>query len=149
MDTEQLNLLIPEDLPVQHELDQASKEQISLSLNLILRSLESDFAEQAIAQVDRALNILGTADISPCDSHPKGAKKHQEAQDYDNYFNVVHVKSNRPEISLVRSILVAYQRFILLGNSSDLLDAKNIKIQQQGFTTYVQLLSRVFDLSLN
>ena len=147
MDIE-LNLLIPEDLPIQGELDEASKEKISSSLNIVLRSLEN-FTEQAYLEVDRALNILDTAEISLCVSHPRGEKKHREAQDYDNYFNVSHIKSDRPDISLVRSILVAYQRFLLLSDRHNLLDAKNVALQRQGFTTYIQLVSRVFNLSLN
>ena len=148
MDIE-LNLLIPEDLPVEHKLDAASKEKLSSSLNIVLRSLETDLSERDYPEVNRALNILDTARISPCVSHPKGEKKHREAQDYDNYFNVSHIKSDRPDVSLVRSILVAYRRFLLLSDRDDLLDAENLALQRQGFTTYIQLVSRVFDLSLN
>ena len=142
-----LDLLIPEDLPVEYELDEASKEKLSSSLNIVLRSLE-DSSISAYSEVDRALNILDLVQTSPCVSHPKGEKKHQEAKDYDNYFNVSHIESNRPDISLVKSILVAYQRFLWLSDRN-LLDAKNFTLQQQGFATYIRLVSRVFDLSLN
>lgn len=148
MAIEQLSLLIPEDLPIQHELGEISKKKLSSSLNLVLRSLEVQSMEQAHAQVERALSILDTANILAFNTI-QGAKKQQEAQEYDNYFNVSHIKSDRPEISLVRSILVAYQRFLLLSDRSNQSDAKNIERQRQGFATYIQLVSRVFNLSLN
>ena len=148
MDIE-LNLLIPEDLPVESELDAASKEKLSSSLNIVLRSLENNLSERTYPEVNRALNTLDKARISPCESHPKGKKKHQEAQDYDNYFHVSHITSDRPEISLVRSILVVYRRFLWLSDRNNSLDAEKVALQRQGFTTYIQLVSRVFDLSLN
>lgn len=146
MDTK-LNLPLPEDLPIQHQLDKDSQEKLSSSLNLMLRSQTADFT-QAILQVERALEVIDTANTSPWDAS-KNTKKLREAQDYDNYFNISHIKSDQPEITLVRSILVAYRRFLLLTNQSSELDLKYIETQQQGFLAYVRLVSRVFNLSLN
>ena len=149
METQQLNLLVPDELPTNNELSEANKEKVFLSLNLALESLDSDCQEQAIAQVNQALMILGTADTLPNDIPIEGTRKRREALDYDNYFNVNHVKSQEPEIFLVSSILIAYQRFLLLGHNCNKFDSHNIEIQRQGFRTYCKLLSRVFNLSLN
>ena len=149
METQKLNLLVPDELPTQNELSEANKEKVFLSLTLALESLDSDCQEQAISQVNQALMILGTADILPNDIIIEGTRKHREALDYDNYFNVNHVKSKEPEIFLVSSILIAYQRFLVLGHNSNKFNADNIEIMRQGFKTYCQLLSRVFNLSLN
>ena len=142
-----LNLPLPEDLPIYQQLDRACQEQLSWSLNLILRSQKADFA-QAIVQVDRAIDLLDRANQSSWNGG-KNTKKQQEAQDYDNYFNISHVKSDRPEITLVRSILVAYQRFLWLTNLSQKLDPENVATQREGFLVYVRLVSRIFNLSLN
>ena len=148
METQLLNLLIPDELPTQHELSEANKEKVARSLTLTLQSLDLDSQEQAIVQVNQALTILGTADILPNDFLIKGTKKYRDVLDYDSYFNINHVKSQEPEICLVRSIVVAYRSFLLLSHQSNKFNSENIEIQRQGFRTYCHLLSRVFNLSL-
>ena len=145
----QLNLLIPEQLPTQNELKESNKEKVLRSLNLALQSLDMDCQEQAILQINQALIILNPTDILTADFNPKDIKKNRSTLEYDNYFNVKHVQSKEPEICLVRSVLIAYQYFLLLCYETNKFDFDNIKIQQQGFRNYFQLLSRVFNLSLN
>ena len=148
METPPLNLLVPENLPIQEELSAINKEKISLSLKLVLQSFDSNCKNHAILQVEQALTILGTTKMLPGNFYTRNAKKHQEALDYDNYFNINHVISEEPEICLCKSVIIAYQRFLSLCSESNRFTSENIEIQRQGFKTYFQLLSRVFNLSL-
>jgi len=133
-------------LPSQSELSETSKASIFPSLNLALESLDIDCLEQSIEKVDRALAILKSDNILPGYLKSKDTKKSQEALDYDHYFNVKHVKSSEPEICLLKSILVAYQRFLILEKEGEKTNLENIKIQQQGFKTYFLLFARVYNL---
>ena len=149
MRIKQLNLLVPELLPAQNELSDTNKEKVLLSLKIALQSLDVDSPERARSQVDRALIVLNPTDIINTDFYTQDAHNHRGTLDYDEYFNIKHVKSKQPEICLVKSVLVAYQCFLLLCNETSKLNLENIKIQRQGFRNYFQLLSRVFNLSLN
>lgn len=149
MDIKQLDLIVPDLLPIQNELSEANKEKILLSLNLAMESLESDCQEKAISKVDRALVILSMTDILPANFHTQNEKKHREALDYDRYFNINRVQSKEPEICLMRSVLVVYKSFLGLTHENNKDNFRNIEIQRQGFKSYFQLISRVFNLSLN
>ncbi|MDJ0572189.1 MAG: hypothetical protein QNJ53_24535 [Pleurocapsa sp. MO_192.B19] len=154
MKTKQLILLVPNELPTEHKLREANKEKVFLSINLALESLDVNSQEKAISQVNQALTILGTNVILPADFQAAAfqtgdSNQYSKALDYDNYFNVIHVKSQEPEACLVRSVLLTYQCFLLLVYKSNKFNSENIEIQRQGFRTYFLLLSRVFNLSIN
>ena len=149
MKTNQLDLLIPEQLPSENELSESNKKKVLLALKIALKSLDIDCQKQTILQIDRALIILKQTEIFTVNFSKKDTQKNRDFLDYDNYFNVNHVKSKEPEICLVRSVLIAYKSFILLCNYSSTFNFENIEIQRQGFRSYFQLLSRVFNSSLN
>ena len=145
----QLYLLVPDQLPSQNELNDAGRASILPSLNLALESLELDSQEEAIDKINLALAILKPSDILPIERNNcnfKSTKKYRETLDYDRYFNIRHIKSNNPEICLLKSILVAYQCFLLLEQESEQLNLENMKIQRQGFKSYFLLLARVYNL---
>ncbi len=142
----QLYLLVPDELPSQNELNEASKASILLSLNLALESLDLASQEQAIAKTNQALAILKSSDILPVGHNLRNTKKYREALDYDRYFNVEHIKSSEPEICLLKSILVAYKCFLLLEKESNTFNLEKIKVQRQGFRSYFLLLGRVYNL---
>ena len=118
MKIKQLDLLVPEQLPTQKELDEANREKVFLSISIALKSLDLTCQKQAISQVNQALIILGENDILPAILQTQASKKQSKTLDYDNYFNVNHVKSSEPEICLVRSVLVTYKSFRLLDYKS-------------------------------
>lgn len=149
MKTKQLDLLIPTELPTKNILSETNKEKVFLSINLALKSLNSKSHEQSLSQVNQALVILSINEILSTDLQTKDTNQQNKTLDYDTYFNVNHIKSKEPDICLVRSVLVTYQCFLLLVDKSDKFNSENIKIQRQGFRSYFQLLSRVFNLSIN
>lgn len=144
-----IDLLLPEDLPVQYKLDKVRKEKVSLSLKIAFQSLNTDCHNEAIMQIDSALKILGLIDTYIPSKNFKATKKYRESLEYDNYFNVKHIKTEQPEIHLLKSILIAYRRFVLMEQKNGNQNLKNINTQRQGFKSYFQLLSRVFYLDFN
>lgn len=146
MKTTQLYLLIPDQLPCQNKISETTKASILPSLNLALQALDLDCPVQAIEKINLALAILKPSNILFDNYDVKKQKKYQQMLDYDDYFHVKHVKSNEPEICLFKSILIAFNRFLLLESQGDISNVENIKIQREGFRTYFLLLTRVYNL---
>ncbi|MEM7590101.1 MAG: hypothetical protein AAF383_01025 [Cyanobacteria bacterium P01_A01_bin.83] len=147
MEIEKLYLLIPEELPIQSELNKSNKRKLALSLDLAFQSLDASCLETAVSKVNEALSIVSEADFYHADLKISSSKKHKEALDYDDYFNINHIESQEPEICLLKSILLVYKRAVLLSQYKNNFESEMIEIQHQGFKTYFQLLRRVFDLS--
>jgi hypothetical protein len=148
-DIEQLELLIPWDLPLETTVSNSDKIKLIKSLKLILKASVSSSYQEELKFIERALLVLGKVAVYPVE-----IKKTQtsldawEVQDYDKYFGVNHIKTKHSAIALVRSLLITYEIFIKLIIQNNNLESQQIEIQKKGFTNYVYLLTRVFDLSL-
>ena len=77
METQPFNLLVPENLPIQNELNSASQEKVLPSLKLVFQSFDSNCESLAMLQVEQALIILGTTKTLPGDFYTRNAKKHK------------------------------------------------------------------------
>ncbi|ELR97041.1 hypothetical protein [Gloeocapsa sp. PCC 73106] len=147
----QLELLVPWDLPTEQKLSSTDQVKLTQSLERLLLALKQPVYAKSIELIKESLNILGTVEVFACDSVATSSKtslKNWEIQDYDTYFEISHVCTQDIAICLVRSVLIAYQNFLMLTIECSDLDPMQIERQKQGFISYACLLARVFQLDL-
>ncbi|MBW4643215.1 MAG: hypothetical protein KME23_09500 [Goleter apudmare HA4340-LM2] len=142
-----LYLLIPGDLPIQEQLDEVEKTKLYQAINQLLIALKETSHQAALAIINQELANLEIADVLTVEiSSTETSLKVSEVEDFDNYFDVFHVKTNQPAICIVRSLIVAYKAFIELNQYCHNLNPVQIKLQKQGFEAYAYLQVRVFSL---
>lgn len=142
-----LYLLIPGDLPIQEQLDEVETSKLSQAINQLLIALKETSNQEALAIINQELANLEIADLLTVEiSSTETSLKVSEVEDFDNYFDVFHVKTNQPAICIVRSLIVAYKAFLELNQYCHHLNPMQIKLQKQGFEAYAYLLVRVFSL---
>lgn len=147
MNANQLNLLNPEDLPIQIELTEANKNKLLLSLNIAQQAINSNCQKKAIFKIEKALEILGSTSLIANRFYDKNPKKHLDVLDYDICFNVNHVRAKEPEVCFVQGILITYRRFLLMCLENNTFNVEHIKIQQKGFEDLFQLMCRLLNYS--
>lgn len=146
----QLDLLVPWELPIEQHLNEANQARVSQVLCQILLAMKQVESEAALAIIQTALRELSSQDISPIQvSCTKTALKSWEVEDFDRYFGVNHVQTQEPALCIVKSLLLAVSRmFLLLYEQDNYFDPAQVERQKQGYISYVRLLSRVFNISL-
>lgn len=141
-----LELLVPWDLPTEQNLSAADQIRIGRALHCLLQALQEPDAV-ALTLIDQALAELGEIESSPTAvSSTKTALQQPQVEDFDCYFEAIHVQTSDPAGCLVRSLLLTYQRALQLWLRGD-FDPVQIAAQKQGFISYGHLLLRVFQLS--
>lgn len=144
-----LYLLVPWDLPIEQQLSKANKTKLCKALNQLLQALKQTSHQEALATVNQGLATLDIGNVSPAQvCSTKTPLKSWEVEDYDNYFGVAHVQSQKPAECIVSSVLVAYQTFLILNCQTSRFDRTQLELQKRGFESYVRLLERVFNLCL-
>lgn len=145
----QLYLLVPWDLPIQEQLNEANKAKLCQALKQLLQALEQASDREALATINQELANLDISNIFPAPvSSTKTPLKPWEVEDFDNYFNVSHVQTQEPAICVVWSLLTAYQSFLTLNRYGSNFDPAQVELLKEGFRTYAYLLERVFNLCL-
>ncbi|MEL6351368.1 MAG: hypothetical protein AAFR58_06365 [Cyanobacteria bacterium J06627_28] len=145
-----LNLLAPWDIPITCELKGAEKQQIEQSLRSLLTALQNPDLTQAQTQITQALNQLPQPETTPAQViTTKTALTPAAINDYDTYFCTTHVQASTPTdtaLCLTHGLLANCHKFITLRLSTPTLNPQHIQQQTQGFTAYIHLLSRTFNL---
>lgn len=146
----QLNLLVPWDLPIDEQLNEADTVKLSQALSQILKALKQVDVDSALTIIEEELYKFGSPDVFPAKiSSSKTALKSWEIEDFDSYFDVNHVESQQPAFCIVKSLMLAvYRMFVLLDKPNNHFDSTQVKRQKQGYISYVRLLSRVYHLQL-
>ncbi|MEM1392164.1 MAG: hypothetical protein AAF757_11320 [Cyanobacteria bacterium P01_D01_bin.116] len=150
-DESQLDLLVPWDLPVDEPLDEADTVKLSQALTQILKVLKQVDVSSALVIIKNELYKLGSPDISPAKiSSSKTAIKGWEIEDFDSHFDVNHVESQQPALSIIKGLMLAiYRMFILLNEQNNSqFDSLAVERQKQGYISYIRLLSRVYHLQI-
>lgn len=138
-----LELLVPWELPIEQPLSAADQLRIGRALQNLLRALQAPDAV-ALPLVDQALQELGEIAAAPADVNAtKTGLQQPQIEDFDHYFEAVHVQTSDPAGCLVYGLLLTYRRALQLWLSAD-FDSNQIADQKQGFASYAQLLLRVF-----
>ncbi|MEH2460174.1 hypothetical protein [Nostoc sp.] len=148
MESEYLNLLTPQQLPTQLTLSYETDERVSEALKLILEAVNHSSADLAGDKLNQALIIIGETKRSPVNdplTH-SGLLSLERIDDFDRYFQIVHVQAEDTAIVLVSSIILALREFFLLSLSKDFNSSKMVDLKK-GYQEYVKLLTRVFTLS--
>ncbi len=137
----QLELLIPWELPTQTlEGDRLTQ----TALQQFLQVLSIDDIDQALHQVSQAIADLSSISTTPAQvSETKLPLKYWEIEDFDAYFNVCHIQTDRPDIALVKGLLLSYYRFLQTIRPPNSFDSTQITLQRSGFIVYAQLLLRM------
>lgn len=144
-----LYLLVPWDLPIEQQLSEADQIKLRQALRQLLQALHQASNREAIAMINQELANLDIGNVfSPLVSSTKTPLKLWEVEDFNNYFNVSHVKTQEPAVCVVWSLLAAYQIFLTLEQYGSQFDATQVERLKEGLKSYAYLLVRVFSLSL-
>lgn len=142
-----LNLLVPWDIPLEYPLPDPEKQQINDVLQQLLHALKSSDYFQVLAKVEQ---LLATLPIPKTQSaqvkSTKTALSTDDVDDYDHYFGVNHVQTDKTALCLVRGLLTNCHRFVALCHQNPQLSPEHINQQKQGLISYIHLLARVFYL---
>lgn len=144
-----LYLLLPWDLPIEQQLSEDNQVKLRQALKQLLKALMQTSDGDALATINQELANLDIGNVFPASvSSTKTPLKAWEVEDFDNYFNVMHVQTEEPAICVVWSLLTAYQLFLTLNRYGSNFDPTQVALLKKGFKTYAYLLERVFDLRL-
>ncbi|ACB52396.1 hypothetical protein cce_3048 [Crocosphaera subtropica ATCC 51142] len=144
-----LELLVPWDLPIEQQLDEFDKEQLTKILDQFLQALEQPSPEKERIIIEQILVSLETIEVFPVEiPSTKSYLENWEVADYDKYFDVMRVQSAKPAFSLLKGVVIAYHAFLSLHYQNKQLNSTQIVLQKQGFISYACLLIRVCDLPL-
>ncbi|MCC5667061.1 hypothetical protein LC653_25025 [Nostoc sp. CHAB 5784] len=145
---QQLELLVPWELPLERELSQSNQIKLTKALTELLTALAESDVEQGIVILENAGAELEIYDTFPAEvTSTNTTLKYWEIEDFDNYFRVRHVQTTEPEICLVHGLMVACQAFLRL-SMKDSLDINQLNFQREGFRANAYLFGRVFHLTL-
>jgi hypothetical protein len=144
-----LELLVPWELPTEQSLTPADQIRVGRALQCLLQALQQDSHAIALHQVTRALADLGTIPTTIATTlTTKTALKPPEIEEFDQYFETIHVQSSDLAGCIVQSLLVNYWRSLHLWLQQTNPDPQPIHLQKQGLISYIYLLARVFHLTL-
>ncbi|MBE9216528.1 hypothetical protein IQ247_28365 [Plectonema cf. radiosum LEGE 06105] len=146
----QLDLLVPWDLPIDEQLNEADTVKLSQALSQILKALKQVDAFSAVVIIKNALSNLDSPNVFPAKiSSTKLALKSWEIQDFDRHFDVNHVETQQPALCIAKSLMLAvYRMFVLLNEQNNHFDSLAVERQKTGYISYIRLLSRVYNLRL-
>lgn len=147
----QLDLLVPWDLVIDEQLSEIDTIKLSQALFQILKALEQVDTASALVIIKNALCKLDSPDVFPAKiSSTKLALKSWEIEDFDRHFDVNHVETQQPALCIVKSLMLAvYRMLILLNEQNNYFDVVAVERQRKGYISYIRLLSRVYHLKLD
>lgn len=144
-----LYLLIPWDLPIQQQLNEANKIKLLHILKKLLHALELSSYQEALDIINQELANLDMSHVLPASvASTQTMLKPWEVEDFNNYFKLMHVQTKEPADCVVWSLLTAYQTFLTLDESGSEFDSTQVEYLKEGFRSYAYMLARVFSLSL-
>lgn len=146
----QLYLLVPWDLPIDEQLSSSDRVKIRQLLQSLLQALNESSSRQALTIVNRELEALKFSSRLAPIATTKSALKPWEVKDFNEYFNLAHVRTEDKSFCIVWGLLTVYKTLLLLDLARDNPDFNSSRIRdlQEGLRSYVYLLGRVFNLSL-
>lgn len=136
-----LGLILPNDLPAELDLDAAETQW--------LRDRLAEFLAALADPRDRVLRLRALLDASADDgAGPAGfdattipAAK-AEVEDFDRYFQVRRIRSDRPARALLHGLLQTAHGVLALAGRAD-LPPELIERQVRGFSTHARVLGRI------
>ncbi|MEL6437830.1 MAG: hypothetical protein AAFQ80_01045 [Cyanobacteria bacterium J06621_8] len=145
-----LELLSPEDIPLESQLGGEVKEQLTGILISFLKALKKSSADQALSEITNLLEYLDTIKTTSVKiNRTQASLKNCEIEDYDRFFKINRVQTSQPGIALVKGLLLNTQTFISLCQQCGArLDSQQVELQKQGLIAYARLLARNFNLDI-
>ncbi|WP_265278207.1 hypothetical protein [Nostoc sp. KVJ3] len=148
MKSKYLNLLTPGQLPTQLTLSHEMHERVSEALKLILEAINHLPTNVAVDKLNQALTIIGETERSPINDSliNNTFLSVKKIEEFDRYFQIVHVEAENISIVLVSSLVVALQEFLFLSELKNFNSSKMVDLKK-GYQEYVELLNRVLIVS--
>lgn len=142
-----LELLPPQQLPVEMALAPEEAEIVRATLSVFLRAIGDPQPERRASRVRRLLSDLGPGQASEA---PVGETSipidTAEVEDYDRYFCVRRIHSDAVGLALLRGLLQTAAAVLSLSARGPGLPEEMVARQVAGFATYARLLARICNL---
>ena len=144
-----LDLLFPGDLPIEQELNNSDQEKLSQIVTKFLQVFKQPSSEKELIILEEILVCLRSIEVVYCEiPSTQSYLENWEIFDYDQYFNVMRIKSSKQAFSLLKGIVTAYHSIVLVECENKQLNSPQIELQKKGFISYAKLLMRVCDLPI-
>jgi hypothetical protein len=145
----QLYLLVPWNLPTEQQLSLSNQVKIRQILQNLLQALNELSNRQALTTIERELANLDLNNITLASiSSTQTSLKPWEVEDFNQCFKLAHVTTEDKSLCLVWGLLTVYKTLLLLERGSPNFDPGRVRDLKEGLKSYVYLLARVFNLSL-
>ncbi|ODN72173.1 hypothetical protein [Methylobrevis pamukkalensis] len=142
-----LQLLLPDTLPVTLDLAAADRLAMREALAELLAALALADRTAGLARIERLLSRVEDGGLRPATVTQTGTPADAaKVDDFDAYFRVDRVATDRPAFALLRGLLQTARAVIgLFGRTSD-LPPQRMDQQVAGFVAWSRLLARSCDL---
>lgn len=145
----QLYLLVPGNLPVEQQLSLSNQVKIRQILQNLLQALNELSNRQALTTIERELANLDLSTITFASiSSTQTSLKPWEVEDFNQCFKLAHVTTEDKSVCLVWGLLTVYKTLLLLERGNPNFNPSRVRDLKEGLKSYVYLLARVFNLSL-
>jgi hypothetical protein len=145
----QLYLLVPWKLPIEQQLSELNQVKIRQLLQNLLQALNELSNRKALAIINQELTNLNVGNIYPASiSSTQTSLKPWEVEDFNQCFKLTHVTTENESVCLVLGLLTVYKTLLILQQDNPKFDSSRVKDLKEGLKSYVYLLGRVFNLSL-
>jgi len=145
-DRELMQLISPWSLDATMPVPEALKENARNSLILILEALNASPAQAPVC-LSKARALLPAIETSAVSlKKTRTPLSSKMVKSYDRYFQIEHVESSVPGISLIDSLVTMLDRFFQLNLLNDQPNNPDTLLQIEGLRQHTQLLCRVLEL---
>lgn len=142
-----LDLLLPDSLPAELPLTAEDRSEMRNLLMNLLNALQTANHDDSLRRIDELLHNLRNADTQSASVEDTSIPaKAEQVEDFDRYFRINRIHSNKPALSLVRGLLQTSHAVMSLLNQADHLSQRQVQDQIAGFIAYTHLLARTFEL---
>ena len=140
--TSVLDLVVAWELPITLVLEDHQRDVIDAALTELDNELAAN--EPRAAALAQILEHLPEPDVLEHQiTETRSSLNSDEVEQYDHYFDVRHVDTASPALSLVRSLLITCHAFLVLRETGRKFDPLQIESQTAGFREHANLIRRI------
>ena len=144
-DSSVLDLVVAWELPTSLDLEGETRAAVDATLTELENELEAkDPRSSALAKL---IEISPRIDVGEHEiSETRSSLSSEEVRAYDRYFDVRHVDTACPAMTLVQSLLMTCHAFLVLRETDRDFDPQQIENQTAGFREHARLIRRICGL---
>ena len=142
-----LDLVAPWNLPLALDLGDREREAVAATLTELDAELAS---EQPRSQaLEKLIERFPTPTVQRHSiTDTKSNLTSEDVESYDRYFEVRHVDTESPALSIVRSLLMTCHSFLSLRETGFSFDSEQVALQTTGFREHARLIARICGIAL-